>query len=246
MKEQDLKVVYPYESQMKMQMDQILEKGLQPKVTWSDRVKELLIGPGLSVIFYRSKLIFAGSLLIYLFLVYFCDFIGNFVTHKEYFAILTFPMLHLIFHMLSYWSEEQDAIIELKGSLHYSFQYIVSLRMFYVSILSAALNLILMGGFTPFYQMGKVSMIGLSSLFLFAVLTLELCEKINGLQPVIISSGVWALLCIFFSVYGDKISFFLFEIVPLIVHILMFLFSFGLFIYYFGKVGNKYANACEY
>lgn len=243
---EDRKVLYPSEEQVRIQMNQILEKGLQPKEPWTNTIKERLIGPGLSVIFYRSKIIFAGSFFIYLFLVYFCYFMGSFVRHQEYLSILAFPMLHLIFHMLSYWSEEQDEIIELKESLHYSFQYIVSLRMFYVSIFSAMLNLILMNGVTPFNQMGKVSMVGLSSLFLFAVLAIMLCEKMNGLQPLFAVSGTWMLFCMFFSVYGEQLSFVLFEIVPFAVHIVMFLFSFGLFIYYFGKVGKKYAYACEY
>lgn len=246
MREQNLEVIYPSEERMQMQVDEILEKGLQTKKPWHQRVKELLIGPGVSIIFYRSKLIFAGSFWIYLFLMCLCDFMGQFVEHQEYLAILAFPMLHLIFHMLSYWSEEQDAIIELKESLHYSFQYIVSLRIFYVSIVSAILNMVLMAGFTSLQGMGKVSMVGLSSLFMFAVVTLVLCEKARRLQPVMIVSGIWLLLCVGLSIYGEKVSFILFEVIPLVVHILICLFSFGMFLYYFGKVGNKYAYACEY
>lgn len=245
MRKNNFEVLYPKEEQVQIQVSQILDKGLRSKEPWQNRVKEILIGPGLSVIFYRSKLIFVGSFLIYLFLVYFCDFMGNFVAQKEYLAILAFPILHLIFHMLSYWAEEQDSIIELKDSLHYSFQYIVSLRMFYVSILSAVINLVIMGWVTPFHQMEKVSMVGLSSLFLFAAMTLVLCEKMNGLQPIVVASGAWMLLCMILSLYGDKMSFVLFEVIPFIVHLMMFLFSFGIFIYYFGKVGNKYAYACE-
>lgn len=246
MSEQNWEVIYPSETQKQFQLDEILEKGLPHEEVKRERMKDLLIGPGLSVVFYRAKLIFAGSFFLYLILLFLCSYLGRFVSNEEYFSILAFPMLHLIFHMLSYWTEEQDEIIELKASLYYSFQYIVSLRMFYVSIGSAVINLLLMASFVPFYEMGKVGMVGLSSLFLFAVLILYLCENTNGLKPIMISTSVWVLICVVCSICGDGLSVLFFEIIPLAVHVVIFLFSFGLFIYYFGKVGMKYAYACEY
>lgn len=246
MKCKEFEILYPSEEQMTVQIDEILDKGLKRKEPWTTRVKELLIGPGLSVIFYRAKLIFMGSFFLYVLLMGVCKYIGELVTYKEYIAIVVFPMLHLIFHILSYWSEEQEVVIELKESLHYSFSYVVSLRIFYVSILSAVCNLILMGTFASFWQMGKVSMVGLSSLFLFASLMLKLCERMSGKQPIMLIFGIWVAICLVLSMYGEGIHIFLFEVLPLVVHILMFAVSFGLFIYYFGKVGNKYAYACEY
>lgn len=246
MKEYGLKIEYPSDGQIENQVDLILQEGLPQKRKWKDSLKEYLIGPGLSVIFYRSKLILAESFLVYILLVYFFDFLGSYVENKEYLTILMFPMSYLIFHMLSYWAEEQDQIIELKESLYYPFQFVVSLRMFYVSIFFAMCNLVLMNGMSSFEQKGKLCMIGLSSLFLFAFLTIMLCEKRHGIYPVIISSGLWIFLCIMLANCGQQMSYLLFNVMPFVVHVLMFLFSFGLFIYYFGKVGEKYAYACEY
>ncbi|MBQ4057326.1 MAG: hypothetical protein IJD40_00160 [Lachnospiraceae bacterium] len=246
MSQQNWEVIYPSETQKQFQLDKILEKELPQGEVKRERIKDLLIGPGLSVVFYRAKLIFAGSFLLYLILLFLCGYFGRFVSNEEYFSILAFPMLHLIFHMLSYWAEEQDEIISLKESLYYSFQYIVSLRMFYVSIGSAVINLILMASFVPFHQMGKVGMVGLSSLFLFAVLTIYLCENTNGLKPIMTSTSVWMLVCVIGSICGDGLSRLFFEIIPLAVHVVIFLLSFGLFMYYFGKVGMKYAYTCEY
>jgi hypothetical protein len=246
MSKQNWEVIYPSEKQKQLQLDEILEKGLPHEDTKKNRIKELLLGPGLSVVFYRTKLILTGSFFLYLSLLFLCSYLGRFVSNEEFFSILVFPMLHLIFHMLSYWAEEQDEIIELKESLYYSFSYIVSLRMFYVSIGSAVINILLMAGFVPFYDMGKVGMVGLSSLFLFAVLTLYLCENTNGLKPIMISTSLWMLLCVVCSICGERVSMLLFEIIPLAVHVVIFLLSFGLFMYYFGKVGMKYAYACEY
>ena len=244
-KEHKTDIRYPSEYQINMQINQILDKGFHEKQPYFKRIRELFIGPGLPVIFYHAKLILMGSFFLYLLLVELCRYLGSFVSQEEYFAIVSFPMMHLIFHMLCYWNEEQDVTIELKESLHYSFQYVVSLRIFYVSILSAILNLLLTGSFTTFQQIGKVSMVGLSSLFLFALLTLVLCEKRSSRQPILIVSGLWICLCVVLSLYGSYISFLLFDVIPFAVHLLMFVISFGLFIYYFGKVGKKYAYTCK-
>lgn len=234
------------EKQIEEQISCILEKSLPPREKGIEKLKERFVGPGLSVIFYNSKLIFVGSLFVYFGLVYFCDFIGNYVKHKEYFTILLYPLFHLMFHMLSYWAEEQEAIIRLKESMHYSFQYMVSLRMFYVSIFSAALNVVLLNSVGSFEHIGKVNMVGLGSLFLFSVLAVMLCEKTRGIQAMLFTVGLWCLGCMILTVYGEKLSFLLFEVMPYTAHVLMLVFCFGLFIYYFGKVGERYAYTCEY
>ena len=58
MSEQNWKVIYPSEQQKQLQLDEILQKGLTHEEVKRERLKELLLGPGLSVVFYRAKLIF--------------------------------------------------------------------------------------------------------------------------------------------------------------------------------------------
>lgn len=246
MREWDWELITPTEEQIDIQVSQIIEKGLVSQPTRIEKLKEQFIGPGLSVIFYKSKLILAGSFLVYLCLVHLCDYIGTYVKHNEFFAILLYPLFHLVFHMLSYWAEEQEEVIRLKESLHYSFQYMISLRMFYVSILSAGVNVVLLSSTTSLEPVGKVNMVGLSSLFLFSVLAVMLCEKTKGLQAILCSIGVWSVVCLFFAIYGEKVSFLLFEVMPFTAHVMMLACCFGIFIYYFGKVGKRYAYTCEY
>lgn len=246
MREQNCESMSLTEKEIEEQISCILEKGLPSRKKRIEKIKERFIGPGFSVIFYNSKLIFAGSLLMYFCLIYLCDFIGTYVKHEEYFTILLYPLFHLVFHMLSYWAEEQESVIWLKESMHYSFQYMVSLRMFYVSMFSAALNVVLLNSVGSFEYMGKVNMVGLSSLFLFSVLTVMLCEKTKGSRAVLFTVGLWCLGCLILTVYGEKLSFLLFEVMPFTAHMMMLVFCFGLFIYYFGKVGKRYAYTCEY
>ena len=78
MSEQNWEVIYPSETQKQFQLDEILEKGLLHEEVKRERMKDLLIGPGLSVVFYRAKLLFAGSFFLYLILLVLCNYLGRF------------------------------------------------------------------------------------------------------------------------------------------------------------------------
>ena len=159
--------------------------------------------------------------------------------------MLLFPMLHLVFQSLSLWSEEQEEMVELKQTLHYSFSYLVGLRMFYISIFSALVNLFTISQLTGWQNVGKLCAIGFSSMFLFTVIVIVLCEHAYGYRPVLGLSLFWAVLCVLLSRYGSGITYVLFELLPVTVHIAMVIVSFGLLLYYMGKVGKKYAYAYE-
>lgn len=241
----DNSIMYPSEEQISREIEQILDRSRIQKSNLMEIVKAMFIGPGLSVIFYRFKLILLGSFLIYLFFGLLCQQFVSWVKveNSEYMTMLLFPMLHLVFQSLSLWSEEQEEMIELKKTLHYSFSYLVGLRMFYISILSALLNLLAMSQLTSYGYMGKLCAIGFSSMFLFTVIALVLSEYTYGYFSVFTLAVLWAVLCVLLAVYGSGISYVLFELLPVTVHIVMVIASFGLFIYYMGKVGRKYAYA---
>lgn len=238
-------IVYPSDEQISLQIDRILDKSQIKRRSASEVIKATFIGPGLSVVFYRFKLILFGSFLIYLFLAYLCQLLASCIKleHTEYMVMLLFPMLHLVFQSLSLWSEEQEEMVELKQTLHYSFSYLVGLRMFYISILSALLNLLAMSQLTGWQNMGKLCAIGFSSMFLFTVIAIVLCEHAYGYVPILGLSVFWAVLCVLLAKYGSGISYVLFGLLPVTVHIVMAFSSFGLLIYYMGKVGKKYAYA---
>ena len=242
----NLKIPYPDKEVQEKSIQFILEHGLPQKQPFTERLKDIFIGPGFNILFYRSKWILAESVLLYAFLLLFCLAVGIVVKQEEYLFILMFPIMHSSFHSLSCWSEEQDSIIELKESLHFSFYHMVSLRMFYVSIFSAVINVMVTGILNKTPYVGKTCALGLSSLFLFSLLTLLLYEKYHKKQVVFAIILFWTGICLLCSFWGEYFSYFLFETIPLVVHILMVLISFGIFTYYIGKVGNRYAYTCEY
>lgn len=239
-------IEYPDEEVQKAQIQMILEKSMPAKKTFSERLKETYVGPGLGVIFYNGKLVVAGSILIYVMVFFLMFHIEEFVKYKEYLALMMFPLMHLIFYSLSYWAEEQSEIVELKHSLRYSFTYIISLRMFYISILSAVMNTFLILGMFQSEMVWKIGFIGFSSMFLFAALAIFLCEHDGNYYHIMAVAAVWGGLCILLAKYGSMLSHVLFEMMPLAVHGVMAVICFVEFISYIGKVENTNAYTYEY
>lgn len=242
----NLKIPYPDKERQTNSINFILDQGLPQKQPRTDYLRDVFIGPGLNILFYRSKLILGESVLLYVFLLLLCSQIGIVADQEEYLMILLFPIMHIAFHNLSCWAEEQDSIIELKESLYFSFYHMVSLRMFYVSIFSAVINVIVTGIINQTPYLWRICALGLSSLFLFSVLTLFLYQRFREKQVMFTTILLWIGICLGCSLYGSYLSHILFEVIPFFVHIFMALTSFGIFIYYIGKVGNRYAYTCEY
>lgn len=237
---------YPDDKRIRQEIDMILDKGLPCRKSRSERLREIFIGPGIPVIFYRAKLIFCGSFLLYLLLAWFCYMAGSRAACGEYMILMMYPLLQMIFHGLSCWAEEQYEIVELKMSMHYSFSYIVGLRVFYVSMFSAAFNFVLTGLILKEPYWMKLCAAGLSSTFLFAAAALVLHEWFQRSRFLWGMVFVWAVLCMILSQCGERVSFFVFDVMPLAVHMLIAAASFGIFIYHIGKDGREYAYTFEY
>ena len=242
----DKDIQYPDEEQIRSEIKAIMDRGLPERQNFCRRSVQIFTGPGLDVIFYRAKLIFLGSFLICLFLSQLCLMIGNFTEYSEYLVLMMYPLLHLIFHGLSCWAEEQSEVIELKMSFHYSFSYIVALRMFYVSMFSAGVNFLATAMLVEDAYRSKICAAGLSSMFLLAVLALVLYDRFRGRTYYIWGiAGAWVVLCLILSGCGKNVSIFIFDVMPLAVHVLIAIVSFALFIHYIGKDGREYAYTFE-
>lgn len=239
-------VAYPDEKAQRAQIQMILEKSMPAEKTFFERLKETYVGPGLSVIFYNGKFVVAGSMVIYGILCFLTRRMEQHVQYEEYLALMMFPLLHLIFYSLSYWAEEQSDILELKHSLRYSFTYIISLRMFYISILSAVMNIVLVLGMFQLEYIWKIGLIGFSSMFLFATLTVFVCEYGGNYSHILAVAALWGGLCLLLARYGARCAYILFEILPVAVHVIMAVICFVGFISYMRKVENANAYTYEY
>ena len=163
-----IQVEYPDMAEMEQQKNRILQSALPEKDSLFERLKKIYYGPGLGIIFYRCTLIWVVMILLYIGVLVLS--IGTRDARQTQMAVVlfAFPAMYLGFSFLSCWVDEQEAVTELINSMHYSMHYIVGLRMFYASLVSALINLgtlLVLGGQadTIFW---KLSALGVSSMCL--------------------------------------------------------------------------------
>lgn len=243
-----MQVEYPDMAELEQQKTRILQSALPEKESLFERLKKIYYGPGFGVIFYRCTLIWVVMILLYLGALLLS--IGTRDARQTQMAVVlfAFPSLYLGFSFLSCWVDEQEAVVELINSMHYSMHYIVGLRMFYTSLASALINLgalLVLGGQADdiFW---KLSALGVSSMCLFAVAALYLYHCFSssyGIGGLLI---LWGILAAFsaWSRYA-WIEFLLTEL-PLAVHFAVAAGFFTCFVILTGKVEKENVTTIAY
>lgn len=185
-----MQIKYPDMAELEQQKNRILQSVFPEKESLFERLKTIYYGPGFGVVFYRCTLIWVVMILLYMGALFLS--VGTRDARQTQMAVVlfAFPALYLGFSFLSCWVDEQEGVTELINSMHYSMHYIVGLRMFYASLVSALINLgtlLALGGHadTIFW---KLSALGVSSMCLFAVFALYLYHRFSS------SYGIGALL----------------------------------------------------
>lgn len=188
-----MQVEYPQEEEIQMQRQLIIEKAMpRPMGKW-EQLRSIYWGPGLKAIFYHSQGIW---------------------------GIVAFPICFLTFAWLSCWMDEQEGMEDLKGTLHYSLQYLAGLRMLYSSIFMILLNVVVFAVFGNFR--GKIfwsiALVGSSSVFLFATICVYAYRRCSGSIFLGIMAGAWICLSVVVVKSGTEVQTFVFQTVPLAVH----------------------------
>lgn len=128
------------------------------------------------------------------------------------------------------------------------YSYIISLRMFYSSIITMILNMFLLAVINGYrgQEMWKLGAAGTSSMFLFAIASISLYHKLAKSSYI----GILILLCSVLSTVllrrGGALFILLFDALPLAVHCVTAVFSLIGFVCYIRKVEkeNAYSFAC--
>ena len=130
----------------------------QKRITLDKAFLKRMDRPSPKVVFFNCKTSAAVSLTVHFMLTLFCSRIRPDDKTGGLLALSVFPITYFCFFCLSIMSESQSDMIDLKRSLKYSFTYLVSLRMFYVSIAAVGLNIVLL--LTSFRQISGIWSIG--------------------------------------------------------------------------------------
>jgi len=227
-----MKIEYPSQEEIQRQKNLILAAAMPEPRTFQERIRETFVTPGLRVIFYQCNAAWLIMGMVYLLMIVGCILSLGKIQYQLFLSFLCCPLLYLAFFFVSLWSEEQTPIIELKQTMRYSFTRLISLRMFYSSIVAMLLNLMLLGiqsfgllhgtpgiqnnsglpsnlllqgnsGLQPdlsmtdfsLREMWAVGAAGISSMFLFATLSLYLYQRLNEHWHTGILLLIWVVLC---------------------------------------------------
>ena len=237
-------VDYPTQEEIEIQTTFIVDTALGQKESLLDRIKKIYVGPGFKMIFYRNYGPTIVTFLVYaLYELLFSNYEFYNMSEKTVMTIMEFPICYLMFAFLSCWMDEQDGVIELKKTMHYTNSYIVSLRMFYSSIILTVVNMInsvIIKGYSGDYFL-NVTVVGISCMFIFAVLSLELISRIDKSYGILLLMGAWMILGIIISKIDERFTKIIFEVIPGVVHVSVAVICFIGFVIYVRKVEKRNA-----
>jgi hypothetical protein len=197
---------------------------------------------GIRTVFYQCRTTAFISLLIYFLLMFLCSTIDTDFVNGGVVAIAIFPLTYFSFYFLSLLSEQQNEVVELKQSMCCSFMYLIHLRMFYASFVAVLLNILLFViCFKDFSDMWSIFAAGTTSMLFLALASLVIYEKTGSSKLSAVLIAGWVVGCLVLMKWGTPIYHLIIDVIPLAVHIVVALISFGMFVGFIGKVEKRNA-----
>lgn len=135
---EQMDVHYPLQSEIQMKLKTSFKR-YASKDFISKKMKKIYLGPGLRVIYYKNLSVFLT------FIIYFAVCLGLVLSFEEEIrqfgaAFLGMPVFFLLFSYFTCYMDEQTQINELRNTMYYSMNYIVSLRLFYTAVVLSLVN----------------------------------------------------------------------------------------------------------
>lgn len=235
MSEKAKKIPYPgtFEKQQQIQsiLSQVYSEGENKKI-----VNPWNMGfPAVSVAFSHKAGVFGISMMLYL-ITLFVSFIQ--IRSSENIELLVVsgsPVLYLLFTFFSNYMEEQEGVRAVIQCCKYSLSYLNCIRMFYVSLISILLNSVVLLVFSSKIKyMLSLEMIGGTSLFLFAIISLYLYEHFRYYKSNLVLLGIW--ITGFELVYWNESNQYylrklMFQTIPFTVHLTVCVVTIFLFLF---------------
>lgn len=243
-----MEIEYPSDAMIKMQKEQILNAAIPKRKTVLERIKDIYWGPGLKVIFYQCGSAWLVTGMVYLLIMFLCLDAKEDIRFQSILALMACPLLYLVFSFVSSWSEEQEEVIELKKTMHYSYTYMISLRMFYSSIATILLNVLMLTFLIGYsvQELWKIGAAGISSMFLFAAVSIYLYHKLGNGRYIGIMITIWSVFCIIMMRSDNGLYHLMFEGISMAVHVMVSFVCFVGIMMYIRKEGKRYAYTYSY
>ena len=227
---EQMDVHYPLQSEIQNEIEDIILKGMPQKISFLKRMKKIYLGPGLRVIYYKNLSVFFAT-----FIIYFVVCLGlvlSFEGEIRQFgaAFLGMPVFFLLFSYFTCYMDEQMQINELRNTMYYSMNYIVSLRLFYTAVVLSLVNtsFLFLSGIRE-KAILSVGVVGVSSMLVFAGLGV-----------------IWVLLFAVIMRLPETKILFLFEYIPLGIQIATMILCFVALFILVGRMEEKDAYTFAY
>ena len=177
---EQMDVHYPLQSEIQNEIEDIILKGMPQKISFLKRMKKIYLGPGLRVIYYKNLSVFFAT-----FIIYFAVCLGLVLSFEEEIrqfgaAFLGMPVFFLLFSYFTCYMDEQTQINELRNTMYYSMNYIVSLRLFYTAVVLSLVN-------TSFYSLVGL---GRKQSYRLELLEFQVCWSLRSLLYTFITDGI--------------------------------------------------------
>lgn len=240
-------VHYPLQSEIQNEIEEIVSKGMPQKIPFLKRMKKIYLGPGLRVIYYKNFSAFLTTLIIYFVIclglaLSFEDKIRQFEA-----AFLSMPVFFLLFSYLTCYIDEQTQISELKNTMYYSMNYIVSLRLFYTAVILSLFNInfLFLSGIRE-KAILSVGIVGVSSMLIFAIIAVYTYHKWNNYKFFAGLSGAWILVLGAIMLLPKIKILFIFQYIPLGIQIATMILCFIALFILVGRMEEKDAYTFAY
>ena len=244
---EQMDVHYPLQSEIDNEIEEIVSKSMPQKVPFLKRIKQIYLGPGLRVIYYKNLSVFFATFIIYFavclgFVLSFEDEIRQFGA-----AFLGMPVFFLSFSYLTCYMDEQTQINELRNTMYYSMNYIVSLRLFYTAVVLSVFNVSFLF-FSGIKEKAilSVGVVGVSSMLVFAIIAVYIYHRWNNYKCFAGLGAVWALLFAAIMRLPETKILFIFEYIPLGIQIATMTICFVALFILVGRMEEKDAYTFAY
>ena len=232
-------VHYPRRSEIQNEIEDIILKGMPQKISFLKRMKKIYLGPGLRVIYYKNLSVFFAT-----FIIYFAVCLGLVLSLRRKSdnlgQLFGMPVFFLLFSYFTCYMDEQTKINELRNTMYYSMNYIVSLRLFYTAVVLSLVNtsFLFFSGIREKAVL-SVGVIGVSSMLVFAIIAVYIYHRWNNYKCFAGLGAIWVLLFAAIMRLPETKILFLFEYIPLGIQIATMIVCFVGFIYFGWKNGGE-------
>ena len=216
---EQMDVHYPRRSEIQNEIEDIILKGMPQKISFLKRMKKIYLGPGLRVIYYKNLSVFFATFIIY-------------------FAVFSYFTCYM---------DEQTQINELRNTMYYSMNYIVSLRLFYTAVVLSLVNtsFLFLSGIRE-KAILSVGVVGVSSMLVFAIIAVYIYHRWNNYKCFAGLGAIWVLLFAAIMRLQETKILFLFEYIPLGIQIATMIVCFMALFILVGRMEEKDAYTFAY